>query len=342
MNLEDKKIYDFGIVGTGPVGLYASFYAGYHGLSTIAFDTLPELGGQLINLYPEKWIFDVGGHVKVFAKEYIESLIDQAAPFAPKYCLNERVEWIVREPVDLDDPSDIVYRMRTARREVLVKCVLVAGGMGAYLPRKLELPNLEQLEERGVHYSVLSKERFRDKRVMIVGGGDSAVDWAINLHGVAKKIWAVHRSHQFKALEANVDEMCQDTDAEILVPWEVKALHGEERLEAVTLVNTETSEENTWEVDDLLLMIGLMANLGPIEQWGLSVKWNGLLVDRYMQTDLPGVYAVGDIAKYDGKVNLIAAGNGEAAMAIEHAIAKYLNASPRPRDWIEHASPHDM
>jgi len=332
-------VYDFGIVGTGPVGIYSGFYASYHGLTSVAFDLLPELGGQLINLYPEKWIFDVGGFVRIYAKDYIDSLLQQASAFSPEYHLNDRVESI--QIVEPETHNGARYCMISKHGSFFVKCVLIAGGMGAYMPRKLDLPNLADLEERGVHYKVISKEKFRNRRVMIVGGGDSAVDWALNLHGVAKKIWAVHRSLEFKALEASVREMIEDTAAERVVPYEVKRLHGEEVLTGVTLVNTATGEEKFFEVDDLLLMIGLMANLGPIEQWGVQIKWNGLIVDRYMQTNLPGVYAIGDIAKYEGKVNLIAAGNGEAAIAIEHAIATYLNAEPRPRDWIEHASPHN-
>lgn len=332
-------IFDFGIIGCGPVGLYAGFYAGYHGLKTIAFDLLPELGGQLINLYPEKWIFDVGGHVKILAKDYIDLLLQQASPFSPEYHLNEKV--IHLQP-NKDENIDARYQLVTEKRTVFCRCVLIAGGMGAYLPRKLELPNILELENRGVHYKVTKKDDFLNKRVMIVGGGDSAVDWAINLNKIAKKVWAVHRSKQFKALEANVEEMMRETDTEIIVPYEVKKLHGEERLEGVTLFHSETGEERYFEVDDLLLMIGLMANLGPIENWGLQVRWNGLVVDQNMQTNLSAVYAIGDIAKYNGKVNLIAAGNGETAIAIEHAIANYLNVEPRPRDWLIHANPHDQ
>ncbi|MCX7835505.1 MAG: NAD(P)/FAD-dependent oxidoreductase [bacterium] len=334
-------IYDFGIIGCGPVGLYAGFYAGYHGLNSIAFDLLPELGGQLINLYPEKWIFDVGGHVKILAKDYIDQLLQQSSAFSPEYHLNEKV--IGLEPIqEQSGPLNPRYKLITEKREVYCKCVLIAGGMGAYLPRKLELPNIEELENRGVHYRVTKKEYFQDKRVMIVGGGDSAVDWAINLHGIAKKIWAVHRSRQFKALEANVIEMMKDTDAEILVPYEVKQLHGEDHLIGVTLIHSETGNQSFFEIDEILLMIGLMANLGPIETWGLQIQGNGIVVDRYMQTNLPAVYAIGDIAKYDGKVNLIAAGHGETATAIEHSIATYFNIEPRPRDWLIHSNPHDQ
>lgn len=338
---QNLNVYDFGIIGCGPVGIYAGFYAGYHGLKTIAFDLLSELGGQLTNLYPEKWIFDVGGHTQVFAKEYIDSLLKQSSAFLPEYHLNEKVIELVPAKSDKSD-SDANYRLVTDKRIINCKCVLVAGGMGAYMPRKLELPNLPELEGRGVHYKVINKDCFRNKRVMIVGGGDSAIDWAINLQGVAKKIWAVHRTAQFKALEANVEEMIKETDTEVIVPWEIKKLHGNDRLNGVTLFHSESGVEKFYEVDELLLMIGLMANLGPIEEWGLNVKWNGLTVDRYMQTNLSGVYAIGDIAKYGGKVNLIAAGHGETAIAIEHAIATYLKTEPRARDWLVHSNPHDQ
>ncbi len=326
-------VYDFGIIGTGPIGLFAGFYAGYHGLNSVAFDLLPELGGQLINLYPEKWIFDVGGHVKIEARVYIDSVLQQASVFSPTYFVNERIDRI--EPVDPAVHQGARYRLTSSERSVLAKCILISGGMGAYRPRSLDLPNLSALENAGIHYKVTAKEHFRNKRVMIVGGGDSAVDWAVNLHGVAQKICAVHRAHQFKALEATVAEMIHDTAAEILVPFEVKALHGTTHLTGVTLIHSETRTEQYFEVDDLLLMIGLIANLGPIAEWGLQIKNNGILVDRHQQTNLEAIYAIGDIAQYPGKINLIAAGNGEASTAIEHAIATYLKVEPRPRDWLE-------
>ncbi len=306
------EILDITIIGGGPSGLYAAFYAGLREAKTKIIDSLPQLGGQLAALYPEKYIYDIPGFPKVLAKEFVERQVEQAMRFSPTVCLNEKV-------VKLDHRGDGSIALHTEPGNVhLTKTVIIAAGVGAFVPRTLDIPDIKRMEGKGIYYFVKDLESFRGKRVMVVGGGDTAVDWAQRLLGIAREVRLVHRSDRFRAHEETVKELLT-SPCEVCMFQELKALHGTDRIEAATLFDNRTGEENTVEIDALVLGMGFLANLGPIKEWGLQIVQNAVVVDHMMQTNLPGVYGVGDLVTYTGKLKLIATATGEAAVAANYA-----------------------
>lgn len=307
------EVYDVTIVGGGPVGLFGAFYAGLRGMKTKIIEALPQLGGQPMAMYPEKYIFDVGGHQAVLAKDLVAELIKQATQFNPAVVLGEEVEELQRE-------GD-VWKLSTAKGVHYSKTVVITAGMGAFSPKKLPLENLEKYENgHGVEYAVVKLDDYRGKRVLVVGGGDSAVDFANMLEPVAAQVTIIHRRDRFRAHEASVEKM-QQSSVVVKTPFEVKELHGEERLEAVTVFNNKTKEEETIPVDACVFALGFTPDLSKIERWGLELDNDAILIKNFkMETNLPGVFAAGDIATYDGKIKLIATGFGEVANAVNHAV----------------------
>ncbi|MFS8525045.1 MAG: NAD(P)/FAD-dependent oxidoreductase, partial [Limnochordales bacterium] len=301
------------IVGGGPVGLFGAFYAGLRGMKTKIIEALPQLGGQPMAMYPEKYIFDVGGHQAVLAKDLVAELIKQATQFNPTVVLGEEVEELQRE-------GD-VWKLSTAKGVHYSKTVVITAGMGAFSPKKLPLENLEKYENgHGVEYAVVKLDDYRGKRVLVVGGGDSAVDFANMLEPVAAQVTIIHRRDRFRAHEASVEKM-QQSSVVVKTPFEVKELHGEERLEAVTVFNNKTKEEETIPVDACVFALGFTPDLSKIERWGLELDNDAIVIKNFkMETNLPGVFAAGDIATYDGKIKLIATGFGEVANAVNHAV----------------------
>lgn len=307
------ELYDVTIVGGGPVGLFGAFYAGLRGMKTKIIEALPQLGGQLTALYPEKYIFDVAGYQAVLAKDLAAELIKQATQFEPTVILGEEVEELLRE-------GD-VWKLTTSKGQHFSKTVVITAGMGAFTPKKLPLEGLEKYENgNGVEYTVRSLEDYRGKRVLVIGGGDSAVDWANMLEPVAESVTIIHRRDQFRAHEASVDKM-KDSSVIIKTPYEAKTLHGDERLEAVTIYNNKTKEEETIPVDACVFALGFTPDLSKVARWGLTLEKDAIVVNNFkMETNLPGVFAAGDIAAYDGKIKLIATGFGEVANAVNHAV----------------------
>ncbi len=307
------EVYDVTIVGGGPVGLFGAFYAGLRGMKTKIIEALPQLGGQPMAMYPEKYIFDVGGHQAVLAKDLVAELIKQATQFNPAVVLGEEVEELQRE-------GD-VWKLSTAKGVHYSKTVVITAGMGAFSPKKLPLENLEKYENgHGVEYAVVKLDDYRGKRVLVVGGGDSAVDFANMLEPVAAQVTIIHRRDRFRAHEASVEKM-QQSSVVVKTPFEVKELHGEERLEAVTVFNNKTKEEETIPVDACVFALGFTPDLSKIERWGLELDNDAIVIKNFkMETNLPGVFAAGDIATYDGKIKLIATGFGEVANAVNHAV----------------------
>ena len=305
-------LFDITIIGGGPSGLYAAFYAGMREAKTKIIDSLPQLGGQLAALYPEKYIYDIPGFPKVLAREFVERQVEQAMRFSTTVCLNEKV-------VKLEHRDDGTIALHTEPGNVhLTKTVILAAGVGAFVPRTLDIPDIKRMEGKGIYYFVKDLETFRDKRVMVVGGGDTAVDWANQLLGIASEVRLVHRNDRFRAHEETVKQLLT-SPCEVCVFQELKALHGTDRIEAATIFDNRTGVENTVEVDALVLGMGFLANLGPIKEWGLEIVQNTVVVDHMMQTNLPGVYGVGDLVTYEGKLKLIATATGEAAVAANHA-----------------------
>lgn len=311
--MQQDEIYDLTIIGGGPVGLFGLFYAGMREMKTKVIDSLEQLGGQLIAIYPEKYIYDMPGFPKIKAKDLVRDMVAQGLQYNATPVLGEKVEGLQRR-------EDGVWQLTTdVGTTHLSKTVVITAGAGGFAPRKLELPGLRELEGRSVFYFVTDLEAFRGKDVLIIGGGDSAVDWALHLEGIASSLTLCHRRDRFRAHEGSVKELLNST-CEINLFWEVKALHTTNGdLTGVTIFHNKTNEERELKVDSIILSLGFIADLGPIRTWGLEMKSSGILVNSRMETNLPGVYAAGDIATFDGKLKLIATGTGEVAIAVNYA-----------------------
>ena len=307
-----EQVFDVTIIGGGPVGLFGAFYAGLRQMKTKIIDSLPELGGQLTALYPEKFVYDMPGFPKVLARDLAAELIAQGTRFEPAVCLGEKV-------LTLTHVSDTVIELRTDRGTHLTKTVIVAIGAGAFAPKRLGTPGVEELEGRGVHYFVRDKSHFADKRLLIVGGGDSALDWAMNLEPVADKITLIHRRDTFRAHEESIDWLLNRSKVEVRLWNELRSVGGDAQLEKATVFHNKTNEEETLSVDAVLLNIGFSADIGPARTWGLNMEGASILVNQFMETNLPGVYAAGDIASFPGKLKLIATGVGEICVAVNYA-----------------------
>lgn len=308
---EQSEIFDITIIGGGPTGLYGAFYAGLRQMKTKIIDSLPQLGGQLSALYPEKYIYDVGGFPKVLAKDLVREFSEQALQYGPTVCLNEKVVLVERV-------ADDVLKLTTDKATHHSRTILIAAGVGAFLPRKMDVPRLEELVDRGIQYFVTDTAGFAGKRIVIVGGGDSAFDWSLALGPAAARCLQLHRSDKFRAHEDTVQKVLA-SPVEMRTFHELKSVHGEEKLEAVTIFDNRTGQEEIIECDNLLLNIGFLTNLGPIKDWGLDIEKNAILVNSTMQTSIPGVYAAGDICTFRGKLKLIATGVGEAGTAVNFA-----------------------
>jgi thioredoxin reductase (NADPH) len=330
---EHNDVYDITIIGAGPTGLFAAFYAGLRGMKTKIIEALPEAGGQLAVLYPEKFIYDVPGHPKVLAKDLVKQLIEQLHLFEPTMVLGERVETLTRKEIDGEE----VWRVGSATSAHLSRTVVLTAGIGAFEPNHLDRTGVEQFLDKGVYYFVKDKRPFRDKRILIVGGGDTAVDWALNLKDWARQITIIHRRDQFRAHEGSLAEL-KATDIPVMTFWELKRIDGDEKPESATIYENRTGEEKTLDVDIVLINIGFKAALGAIETWGLEMTdKRHIHTDVFMETNLPGVYAAGDIAAVEGSVplNLIVTGFGQAAVAANAAKAKI---DPEARMFPGHSS----
>ncbi|MCL7392332.1 MAG: NAD(P)/FAD-dependent oxidoreductase [Thaumarchaeota archaeon] len=309
----DEEVYDITIVGGGPVGLFATFYSGIRNMKTKLIEALPHLGGQLSTLYPDKYIRDVPGYTKILARDFVKKLEEQAMQFNPTIRLNEKVIALRR----LDEK---LIELETTRGLHYSKTVLLATGMGAISMKKLGIPSVDRFEGRGVFYAVTDKWAFKGKKVMIVGGGDSAVDWALNLKDVASEVMLVHRRAGFRAQEAKISELFH-SNIRVFIPYVVKDAHGTERLEVVTLTNIETGEEITLEIDSLIPQIGYEMNNSFYKSWGLDVDERGIKVNEKMETSVPGIFAAGDVASPINsiKLNLITIGLAQAIIAVNCA-----------------------
>jgi thioredoxin reductase len=308
-------LFDLTIIGGGPAGLFAAYYAGFRTLKVKIIDSLEELGGQVTALYPEKNIYDVAGFPKIYGKDLVKNLVEQALQYHPTVCLGEKVSQM--------KAVDNAYELTTQRGYHRSRAVLITIGIGAFNPKKLPIPDAEHFLGKGLAYFVPENKRYLGKRLVIVGGGDSAVDWALNLEPVAASVALVHRRDGFRAHEESVEQLKKSRVA-LKLFYEVKELRGKEHLEAVVLVNNKTQVEETLPADEVLACLGFDASVGPLAQWGLSLQGNDIPVTTKMETNLPGVYAAGDVAHYPGKVKLIVCGFGEAAVAVNNAVA-YLN-----------------
>ncbi len=317
------EIRDITVIGGGPTGLFAAFYAGMRNMSCRIIDSLPELGGQLTALYPEKYIFDVGGFPKVLAKDLAVSLIDQAMQFKPDIVLDEQVEdvqWVKGH-----------FALHCGGGVHLTKIIVIAGGKGAFEPMPLRCPGYEEMMHRGIEYSAKDPEEFRGKQVVVVGGGDSALDFVLMLKDVVASMTLVHRRDGWRAHEVTVQRMQEAValgEVKLHTFHEVREILGESRVEKLTIYENRTAEELSLGCDILLSCLGFKPNLGPVKKWGVEVTKNRITVDQLMRTNIEGIYAAGDIVSYEGKLDLIASGFSEAAIAVNHAV-HYVDPSAR-------------
>lgn len=314
---------DIIIIGAGPVGLFAIFEAGLLKLRCHLIDVLAEPGGQLTEIYPKKPIYDIPGFPSVLAGDLIRNLMEQAAPFKPGFTLGERAESIEQTP---EGHFIVTTNLGTVHK---APNIAIAGGLGCFEPRKPPIENLATFENRGVEYIVKDPEKFRNKRIVIAGGGDSALDWTIFLKDLASEITLIHRRTQFRGHLDSVQkvmDMASNGDIQLMVNSEVTHLAGNDRSEGLTRVGVSTDEEEelTWiDCDYFLPLFGLSPKLGPIAEWGLNISKSAIEVNTLdYSTNIPGIYAIGDVNTYPGKLKLILCGFHEATLMVQSAFKR--------------------
>lgn len=324
------KRVDVTVIGGGPVGLFAAFYAGLRTMSVRIIDSLPELGGQLTALYPEKYIFDMPGFPRVLAKDLAHQLVEQAMQFKPEIVLGETTSELIR--------GEEGFVLKTDKGEYPTRTVVIAAGAGAFSPTKLGVPREDEFVGKGLYYGVKEKAVFAGLKIAIVGGGDSAFDWCLNLLDTASEITLIHRRDQFRAHEDSIRQVLASPVKMKL--WSVvKELHGDDRLTGVTVENTQTKELEKLEFDAVIVNIGFKSSLGPLLNWGLNIEKNQIVVDQRHETNIPRVFAVGDVCTFEGKFKLIATGVGEAAAAVCY-LKTYLD--PGAKLFPGHSSDMDI
>jgi thioredoxin reductase len=316
----EHAIKDITIIGGGPTGLFALFYAGMRRVSAQVVDALPERGGQLAALYPEKYIFDVGGFPQILAKDLVRALAEQAARFGEPIHLGQRVTGLQK------DGDHLV--LVTERDRFPTRSIVIAAGIGAFSPRRLPQPCAEPWYGRGIYDVVTDPEAFRGKKVVIIGGGDTAFDWATQLLARASAVTVVHRSDRFKAHDATVHEYKSAVEAgkaQLFTFHELSDIlcrgpGNGDRFSHLALKDIKAKTTREVEADVVLPMLGFVSDMGAIAEWGLQIEKDEIVVNSLMETGRPGIYAAGDVTIYPGKLKLIATGFGEAATAVNQAV----------------------
>lgn len=308
---------DICIIGAGPVGLFAVFEAGMMKMKCHVVDALDMVGGQCSAMYPEKPIYDIPGYPSILAQDLVDKLAEQAAPFAPVYHLGQRVE-------KLEKLNSELWQLTTSRGTTIqAKAIIIAAGCGAFGPNRPPMADLEAYEGKSIFYMVAKREPFRGKRIVIAGGGDSAVDWAISLSELAEKIYVVHRRAKFRCAPesaSKLESLAAEGKIELVIPYQLEALEGVNGALSGVVVATLEGEKRTLLADILLPFFGLSMELGPIAQWGLNLDQNHIAVSLPdCETSMKSIFAIGDIATYEGKLKLILSGFAEAAQAAHAA-----------------------
>jgi len=327
-------IVDIAVLGAGPSGLAAAYYAGHRDASVRIIESLEQLGGQVAAVYPEKHVYDVAGHPKILAQKLVDLCAEQGLQYGAEVLLGEEVQTLER----VDPGGEELLAVQTAKGgPYLSRALIITAGHGAFEPRKLGVDGVEEWEGRGLHYFVREKEVFRDRRCIIVGGGDSALDWTLGLQDTAAHpIALVHRRDRFRALESSVNEarkLEEEGRVRILTPYEVREIHGDGQIQAVTVENTTAGELEQVECEALITLLGFHSHLGAIAEWGLELEGKRQIrIDPMTcETNLPRVFAAGDVAGYAGKITLITIGMGEAAIAANNAIAQIRGEKVQPK-----------
>jgi thioredoxin reductase len=327
-------VSDITIIGAGPVGLAAAYYAGHRDASVRIVESLGQLGGQVAAVYPEKHVYDVAGYPKIQGQALVDLCAEQGLQYSPEVRLGEEVQTLER----LSENGEELLSVTTDKGgPFLSRALIITAGHGAFEPRKLGIDDIDVWEGKGLHYFVREKDVFRDRTCVIVGGGDSALDWTLGLQDTARHpIALVHRRDNFRALETSVNEAKQlETEGrvKILTPYEVREVHGDGHISAITVENTQSGESEQVECDALITLLGFHSHLGAIADWGLELEGKRQIkIDpTSCQTNLPRVYAAGDVAGYPGKITLITIGMGEAAIAANNAVAAIRGEKVQPK-----------
>ena len=330
------ETYDITVIGAGPVGLAAAYYGGHREASVCIVESLEQLGGQVAAVYPEKHVYDVAGHPKIGGQALVDLCAEQGLQFGAKVMLGEEVKTLTRTPAE-DGEGDLFVLETESGATVTSKALIVTAGHGAFEPRTLGLDGIEAWEGNGLHYFVRQKDVFRDKSCVIVGGGDSALDWTLGLQDTANlPITLVHRRDKFRALESSVTEarrLEEEGKVRIIIPAEVREVRGNGTVEQLLVENTSTGEIEEVPCEALITLLGFHSHLGAIAEWGCELhgKRQLLVNPMSMETSIPGIYAAGDVAGYDGKITLITIGFGEAAIAANNAVAKIRGEKVQPK-----------
>jgi thioredoxin reductase len=333
--MENDAVVDVTILGAGPVGLSAAYYVGHRDGTVCIVESLEQIGGQVAATYPEKHVFDVAGFPKILGQKLVEMCAEQGLQFGADLRLGEEA----KELTQVSQNGEQLLSLTTdADNTYLSRAMIITAGHGAFEPRRLGVENIDEWLGKGLHYVVREKAQFRDKRCVIVGGGDSALDWTLGLQDTAQlPITLVHRRDRFRALESSVSEARKleaDGAVRILTPHEVRAVHGDNgQLERVSIENTATGEIEEYGCDALITLLGFVSHLGSIAEWGLELEGKRQIKIDPMtcQTSVPGVFAAGDVAGYPGKITLITVGMGEAAIAANNAIAQIRGEKVQPK-----------
>lgn len=317
--------YDVAVIGAGPVGLFTAFYAGMRNLRTLVLDALPRPGGQVTALYPEKYIYDVGGYPAILGRDLVAELYKQSNQFGADFKFNERVD-----SLKLLEPGHL--QLTTAEGAYSSKTAIIAAGIGAFEPNRLNVTGAAEFEGKGVSYVVREREKFLGRRLLVVGGGDTAVDWSLELRNWASEVTLIHRFDYFEAHQRSVLAL-YDSQVSVHTQSELVCVSGNGVVERAVIRDHVTGNERTLNVDDILVCIGFRADLGPINDWGLNLESRRVAVNRQTETSIPGVYAVGDVAHpQDGvSMNLIAYGFGQATLAVGYA-SHFIH----PRERVAH------
>lgn len=321
------NVFDITIIGAGPTGLFTAFYSGMRDASVKVIESLPHTGGQVTALYPEKYILDVAGFPQIRGQQLIDNLEEQANLFDHTMVLGEAIQDVERIEGD-------IFKITSDKDIHYSRTIIITAGNGAFQPRRLNISECDQYEGVNLHYYVKNMRQYDDQHVMLLGGGDSAVDWALMLKDVARKVTLVHRRNNFRAHEHSVEQL-MNSNVDILTPFVPKEINGDDRIESVKLEEVKGDRLMDLEVDSILCNYGFISTLGPIKSWGLEIEKNSIVVNSRMETNIPGIYAAGDINTYSGKVDLIATGFGEGPTAVNNA-KQYMD--PKARIQPKHST----
>jgi thioredoxin reductase (NADPH) len=327
-------VVDISILGAGPSGLAAAYYAGHRDASVRIIESLEQIGGQVAATYPEKHVYDVAGHPRIQGQALVDLCAEQGLQFEPDLRLGEEVRTL---ETDEEGGEELLAIGTDKGNTFRSRALIITAGHGAFEPRKLGVEGIDEWEGKGLHYVVREKSIFLDKQCVIVGGGDSALDWTLGLQDTARHpIALVHRRDRFRALESSLNEarkLEQEGRVRIMTPCEVREVHGNGRVEAVTIERTDTNELERVECDALITLLGFVSHLGAIADWGLELEGKRQIRIDPMTcaTNLPRIFAAGDVAGYPGKITLITIGMGEAAIAANNAIAQIRGEKVQPK-----------